>query len=113
MLLRDIVEGLDCRVCVAPEGWRERGVANVAAGDLMSEVLVNDGDQSLLITALNSEQVIRTGDIVDASAVLLVNGKHPQERVAELANECGIAVFSTPHSMYIACAMIHQLENGG
>ena len=110
MLLRDIVEGLECRVCIAPEGSMDRIVANVVAGDLMSEVLVNDGDHSLLITALNSEQVIRTGDIVDASAVLLVNGKRPQEQVKELAEECGIAVLSTPLSMYIACAMIHQLE---
>ena len=55
-------------------------IKHIVASDLMSEVLVAEEENLLLITALNTEQTIRTAHIVDALGILLVNGKKTPTR---------------------------------
>ena len=78
----------------------------VVAGDLMSEVLVEDEENLLLITSLNSEQVLNTANIVDAACVLLVNGKIPQAPMVKMAQNFGISLLSTSLPMFEACKSI-------
>ena len=112
MNLQDVCTLIGCTVHWAPEGWESRNAGTVFAGDLMSDVLVNEGEATLLITGLNSEQVIRTADIVDACAVVLVSNKTPQKTLVSLAEETAIPLFSTPLSLYRCCAVLGNFENG-
>ena len=112
MKLEDVSRLLGCTVHCAPEGWESRKTGAVYAGDLMSDVLVNEGDAALLLTGLNSEQVIRTADIVDACGVVLINNKVPQKALIALAEETSIALLSSPLSMYRACGILGNFENG-
>lgn len=91
------------------ESFETAEVQNVTAGDLMSEVLVFDKENLLLVTALNSEQVLRTANVVDALGVVLVNGKKPNETMLKLAEELGIALLSTPKSLFDTCVSLHYL----
>lgn len=69
----------------------------------MSDVLVTDHDDFLLVTSLTSDQVVRTADITDARAILLTNGKRPQPSLVALAEAHGIPVFSSPYATYEVC----------
>jgi hypothetical protein len=47
--------------------------------------------------------------MVDALGVLLVNAKTPGTVMISLAEELGVALLSTPESMFDACAALHGL----
>lgn len=88
----------------------ERGaIRHVVACDLMSDVLVADRHDHLLVTSLASDQVIRTADIVGASAVLLVNGKTIPDSMTRLAKSLHMTLMSSPLPKYEACVALGRL----
>jgi predicted transcriptional regulator len=76
---------------------------DVVVSDLMSDVLVTEHDDFLLVTSLASEQVVRTADIVDARAILLANGKHPQPALKQLAESQQIPLLTSSLSTFDIC----------
>ncbi|MFQ3620267.1 MAG: DRTGG domain-containing protein [Spirochaetales bacterium] len=106
MKLEHLLSLFPCTVLVQGKDFREKEIKSVVASDLMSDVLTTSEDNFLIVTSLNSEQVIRTADIVGASVVLLVNGKHPQESMVQLAEEFGITLLSTPLNTYKVCYLL-------
>ena len=73
MTLQEIVKELDAAVLHAPEGWEERTVESVIASDLISDILVCEGEEQLLLTSLTSVQMVRTADLIGAVAIVLVH----------------------------------------
>lgn len=110
MRFPDISSCLECEIFNRGENYESVEVLNVTAGDLMSEVLVFDRDNLLLVTALNSEQTLRTANVVDALGIVLVNGKKPAEAMITLAKEMGISLLSTPKTLFDACVCLHHLS---
>lgn len=76
---------------------------DVVVSDLMSDVLVAEPEDFILVTSLTSEQVLRTADIVDARAILITNGKQPQKAMETLARQQGMPVLTTPMTTFDAC----------
>ena len=79
---------------------------DIVVSDLMSDVLVTEHDDFLLVTSLTSEQVVRTADIVDARAILLSNGKRPQPAMQTLAAQQGLPVLSSPLPTFDICRLL-------
>ncbi len=107
MKLKEISGSLSCSEYNKNSRWQDTEIEHVVASDLMSEVLVAEEENILLITALNTEQTIRTAHIVDALGIILVNGKNPQPGMIKLAEEFDIGLMSTKQSMFKACANTH------
>jgi len=74
--------------------------------DLMSDVLAFIAEDSLLLTGLTTEQVIRTAEVVDVKAVVFVRGKQPPPNVIQLADEKGKTLLGTKCTMYLACGRL-------
>ncbi len=108
MTLETISRDLQCTEYTAGSSYCSGIIEHIAASDLMSEVLVAEEENLLLITALNTEQTIRTANIVDAAGVLLVNGKIPQPGMVKLAKEFNLTLISTRVSMFAACAAVYS-----
>ena len=106
MTFKDLIEKNNCKVYHLEPELENQQVVNVIAGDLMSEVLVEDEENLLLMTSLNSEQVLNTANIVDAACVLLVNGKIPQAPMIKMAQNFGISLLSTSLPMFEACKSV-------
>lgn len=113
MRFSEMSSSLKCREYNRGDNFQSAEIENITAGDLMSEVLVYDRENLLLVTSLNSDQVLRTANMVDALGVLLVNSKIPSERMISLAGELGVALLSTPESMFDTCAALHSLLHKG
>jgi hypothetical protein len=111
MRFSEISRCLECREYHKGSAYETAEVQNVTAGDLMSEVLVFDKENLLLVTALNSEQTLRTASVVDALGVVLVNGKTPNENMISLARELSISLLSTPNSMFDTCVALSNLSS--
>ena len=77
------------------------------ACDMMSDVLAYGQGQSLLLTGLLNQQVIRTAEMLDMHCIVFVRGKTPSPEVLALAEEKGIAVLSTAYGMFTACGLLY------
>ena len=111
MTLENISAELSCTDYRKSSNHSTGKIEHIAASDLMSEVLVAEEENLLLITALNTEQTVRTANIVDALGILMVNDKKPQPGMIRLAEEFDLSIISTSRSMYETCAAVHSLLN--
>lgn len=101
MTLRECIELVQA-TWVVP-GDENISFHDVVVSDLMSDVLVTEHDDFLIVTSLASEQVVRTADIVDARAILLANGKDPQPALRDIAERQGIPVLRSELSTFDIC----------
>ncbi|MBA4396005.1 MAG: hypothetical protein C0394_01245 [Syntrophus sp. (in: bacteria)] len=94
MTLNDVAELLDADVL---SGHDQLGI-EVKTGfgaDLMSDVLAFAKPGSMLLTGLTNPQVVRTADILDIAAIILVRGKRPAPETIHLAREINMPILST------------------
>lgn len=109
MKWKHITDGIETTVLHKGKNFDTNEINHVAAGDLMSEVLVVDKEGFIIVTALTSEQVVRTADIVGACGIIIVNGKPPQRGMRELAEESDITILSTRLSLFRTCYLLGTL----
>ena len=101
--LRDLLEAS----VLCGEDRLEEDVSTVFASDMMSDVLAYGQGQSLLLTGLLNQQVIRTAEMLDMRCIIFVRGKTPAEEVLTLAREKGIAVISAQRGMFTASGLLY------
>ena len=87
----------------------DRHIRTIVASDLMSDVLVVDEDDMLLLTSLVSDQVVRTAQVVGAVGVVVVNGKLLPSSMISVAHGLGVSLLSTRLNKFDACVAIHHL----
>ena len=68
--------------------------------DLMSDVLASIQPYAVLLTGLCNPQVVRTAQMSDVAAIIIVRGKNPPSETINLANEEGIPLISSPFGMF-------------
>lgn len=115
MLLKEVVELLNCKI-YTPENYNENYELNFAFGsDLMSDALMllrtapeNFFEEGMLLTGLVTNQSIRTAEMLDFQVVMLVRDKKPNQNVIDSAMESGIALLSTPFSMFSAAGKLWE-----
>ncbi len=111
MKLTELIEPLSCKIIHEGSDFADTTIENVTASDLMSDVLVVDKHNLLIVTSLASDQVIRTGDIVGARAVIVVNGKALPATMSKLAQELDVSLLLSPLTKFMACVRIGRLMN--
>jgi len=84
-------------------------VRMVVASSLMSDVLTTDEEDILLLSNLNTVQVVRTADMIGASAILIACGKPVPQDTLELARELDIALISTDYPVFETCVYLAPL----
>lgn len=107
MTINDVANTLDGKVLFKETG-DDRKVGRVVASDLMSDVLLVDSDDILLITSLASDQVLRTAHIVGAMGVVVHNNKPLPSSMIDVAKRLGIALVTSPHPKYESCIKLHH-----
>lgn len=75
--------------------------------DLMSDVLASIEPGAVLLTGLCNPQVIRTAQMADVSAVVLVRGKNPPQSTIDLANLEKIPLITSPLGMFELCGRLY------
>ena len=106
MKISTIRELLNAEV-LAGEANLGHHVYSACGSDMMSDVLAYGQGQSLLLTGLLNQQVIRTAEMLDMHCIIFVRGKTPAEEVLTLAREKGIAVISTQRGMFTASGLLY------
>jgi predicted transcriptional regulator len=99
-----IIEG----TLINPTANLNREVKGGFGADLMSDVLASVQPEAVLMTGLCNPQVVRTAQMADVAAVVLVRGKIPPAETIRLANEEGLPLISTPYGMFEVCGRLHS-----
>jgi predicted transcriptional regulator len=105
--LREVKEILDAEVIVG-EDWLDRQVTKGASADLMSDVLAFAQSGSLLLTGLTNPQIVRTADVIDIVAIVLVRGKRPLPDTIQLAKELQIPLLLTRYILYESVGRLYS-----
>ncbi len=74
----------------------------------MSDVLASLQPEAVLLTGLCNPQVIRTAQMADITAIVLVRGKTPPRETIDLADQEGVPLIGTPFGMFEACGKLYQ-----
>ena len=107
MMMNELITLLEARLlCGSPTNPHD--FSSAFAGDMMSDVLAYGQGQSLLLTGLLNQQVIRTAEMLDMHCIVFVRGKVPSPEVLALAEEKDIAVLSTEYDMFAACGLLYR-----
>jgi len=107
MNLREIKEVLQAEV-LCGENSLDVEIQFAGGSDLMSDVLAFGKPGILLLTGLTNSQSVRTASIIDASGIVYVRGKKPDEDGKKLAKEMGIPLLSTQYMMFEACGILYN-----
>jgi len=83
----------------------------VVASSLMSDVLTTDEEDILLLSNLNTAQVVRTADMIGASAIMIACGKPVPQDTLDLARELDICLICTDTPIFEACVSLAPLFN--
>ncbi|MDD4016388.1 MAG: hypothetical protein PHV28_00455 [Kiritimatiellae bacterium] len=110
MTVIEVAEAIKADVLVKGESCH-KAVRHVVASDLMSDVLLVDEEDLLLLTSLASDQVLRTAQIVGAVGVILVNGKPMPSSMVNVANDLRMTLAICPLAKYDACVAVHAALN--
>ena len=106
MLFHEVAEILEAEVLCGQDRM-EYEVFKACASDMMSDVLAHAKDNSLLLTGLLNQQVIRTAEMMDILCVCFVRDKSPDVTILDLAREKGIIVMRTPYLMFEASGRLY------
>ena len=99
MTLREVKEILEAEVFVR-HNQLGMEVKTAFGADLMSDVLAFAKAGSLLLTGLTNPQVVRTSDVLDIAAIIIVRGKRPLPETIQLAEELQIPLLSTKYILF-------------
>jgi len=110
MTLKEIQNLLDAEVLCGDDECLGHKVRTCFACDLISEMLLFLKSHSLLITSLTNAHVIHTAQVMDASAVIFVGGRKPDQSVIKSGELNKIPLLTTSLLTFDCCGRLY--ENG-
>lgn len=105
MKLSEIVQLVE-GIAITPNVALDHEIKGGCGADLMSDVLASIQPDAILLTGLCNPQVIRTAQMADVRAIILVRGKQPPPETIELAELEGIPLISSPYGMFELCGRL-------
>ena len=107
MKLREIIPMIDGKLYV-PDARLDWEIKGGCGADLMSDVLASIQPDAILLTGLCNPQVVRTAQMADVRAIVLVRGKIPPQETIDLAIKENIPLFTSPYGMFELCGRLYQ-----
>ncbi len=107
MNIQDLIRIVDGTLVTKPAN-KNREIKGGFGADLMSDVLASIQPEAVLVTGLCNPQVVRTAEMSDVAAIVLVRGKRPPAETISLASEESLPLISTPYGMFEVCGRLHE-----
>ncbi|MCK9190243.1 MAG: iron-sulfur binding hydrogenase [Sphaerochaetaceae bacterium] len=86
-------------------------VLDVYTGDLLSDVIGNVVDDSVLVTVQAHKNTIAVGSLASIPAIVLCNGRSCPEDMVKAASENDISLFTTEDNQFHASLKIAKALN--
>ncbi|MBQ9014775.1 MAG: 4Fe-4S binding protein [Firmicutes bacterium] len=108
MKFREILRAVGAELLYENEEALEKEYSYAVATDLMSNVMLGNVDDSILITSLVNAQVIRASEMMNLSAIIITSSKPVTEDMILLAANRNIALALTQLPTFTVCGKLHQ-----
>jgi predicted transcriptional regulator len=105
--LEEVRQILEAEVVVGQDQM-QKDVTAAFGADLMSDVLAFARPGTILLTGLTNPQVIRTSEILDIAAIIIVRGKEPPPETVRLAEELKIPVLKTRYILFETAGRLYE-----
>ena len=105
--LSEVRDILDAEIIVGEDSL-DLEVQTAFGADLMSDVLAFAKAGRLLLTGLTNTQVIRTANVLDIAAIILVRGKKPSSETITLASELKIPILATKYILFETAGRLYM-----
>lgn len=109
MELKEIIRQIKGRLIYETEEILQRKYAYAVASDLMSDVMLETADDSLLITSLVNPQVIRASEMMNITCIIITCGKTATDTMIQLARNRNIALAETADTTFTVCGKLHGM----
>ncbi len=106
MKLTDLINIIEGRILNNVD--LETDIKGGCGADLMSDVLASIQPEAVLLTGLCNPQVVRTAEMADVRAIIVVRGKIPPPETIELATAEEIPIITSPFGMFELCGRLYQ-----
>lgn len=107
MTLREVKEILNAEIFVGHDQL-DKEIKTAFGADLMSDVLAFAKTGSILLTGLTNSQIVRTSNILDIAAIIIVRGKRPLPETVKLAEELKIPIMATKYILFEAVGRLYK-----
>ena len=108
MKLADVREKLQLTVRAGGDRL-ERPVKGGYASDLLSDVMANSEDGDIWVTIQGHPNTVAVATMRELAAILIANGRQPDEETIEKADEEGIPILCTPMSTFEVVGRLYGL----
>lgn len=107
MKIKEVIDILEGELICGEEHLEEE-IDYGYSCDMMSDVLAYVQNNVLLLTGLIHPQVIRTAEMLDIKAIVIVRGKIPGQELIDMANQRDIVLVRTLHSLFTASGVLFE-----
>ncbi len=108
MKLASLITNLGFRVLV-PSQDADREIQRIYAGDRMSDLLCAASENTLIITHVANQSIVRLIELMELPAVCFLKGLQPEDAVLEAARDSDTCLMTSPMDMYETCGLFYQL----
>ncbi|UCH78006.1 MAG: serine kinase [Candidatus Coatesbacteria bacterium] len=108
MELKKIVDKLGLEVAAGAEHLG-RAAQSSYVSDLLSDVMANAGEGTLWITIQTHANIVAVCALHDLAAVVIANGKRPNEETLARAEEEGVVLLLSPQSAFDVAGRLYEL----
>lgn len=108
MELKKIVDKLGLEVAAGAEHL-DRAVQSGYVSDLLSDVMANAGEGTLWVTIQTHTNIVAVCSLHDLAAVVIANGKRPNEETLARAEEEDVVLLISPQSSFDAAGRLYEL----
>jgi hypothetical protein len=99
MNLKDLAGLLTLNV-LQPQGNFDVTVSGGYTSDLLSDVMGNAKEKNVWITCQTHENIVAVAKLKNLAAIILVNGRKPDEAALRKAREENVVIFGTSESEF-------------
>ena len=107
MTVKELVTTCGFTAHALPDGDRE--ITGVYIGDLLSWVMGRAGADQAWITIMSNRNIVAVATLADTACILLAEGVQPDEGVAQLAEDKGINLITSPQGAYETALALSRL----
>jgi hypothetical protein len=105
MKVKEIAELIDARLHLGTSSG-DSEVSRVHASDTMSDLIEHSSADTLLLTTLNNNQLIRVAELMDVPGICLVSGAEPVPDLLARACAAGTAILVSPTGLEETCRIL-------
>jgi hypothetical protein len=106
MQVTDLIELLDGRF--AQESFQDAVVESAYTSDLLSDVMANAGDATVLITIQAHKNTVAVASLNDIRAIVVCNDRPIPEDMVNAAADEGIAIVVTSRNQFEVSGMLYS-----